>query len=129
MITLTGREVYSKIVLDSTERSDKNNNIYFIARYGKRGFTLRKDVFDDFKAGNIVELNLEESSYDREDPETGNISSVESLNYAGHLTKQQGLNAIGYEVEVKKMLASALSPEAIINMSKAQVAELDALIG
>jgi hypothetical protein len=129
MLTLKGIDVYGKIVLDGTERKDKNDLPYYVARVGKKGFTIRADVFADLKAGVVREINLEESNYEREDPATGTVTTVESLVYAGHLTNVQEFNVTKHEVSIKAMLNEVLSPKAMANMSAAQAAEVDALVG
>ncbi len=92
MITLKGEDVFSqlkKVSEGQYKSGPQKDATYFVMSHGKRGFTLPADVFGEWQNGNIASLSLEETTYDRENPETNEMETVASLSYSGHITNKQ----------------------------------------
>lgn len=77
MVTISGRDVISKLNVDSQElKISKGPNVdqaYYRARYDGIGFTVNTDFYQSWKAGKIAEVNLVESSYQVDDPENPDV--------------------------------------------------------
>lgn len=95
MLTLRNREVYSQIkeVVKKNYASGPNQGKpFFVMSHGTRGFILPEDVYKDWKAGQLAELSLEESNYDREvinEDESVTTVNVPSMTFAGSISKSQ----------------------------------------
>ena len=86
-VTLKGRDLYSKVRLltpIAEPMQDKNGEDYWRASFGKMVFTLRAEAANAFSKGDIAEMNLEPTSREVED--NGVTSTVEGVQYSGHLT-------------------------------------------
>lgn len=64
---VTGRDVYTAIGVDSAAQTigsgPNEGQPYYRARYEGKGFTVTEAFFKAWTAGEIVEVNLSESSY------------------------------------------------------------------
>src|SRR5688572_3043361 len=69
---ISGADVYTAIGVDRAQqlisKGPNEGQPYYRARYDGKGFTVTEQFFKDWIAGNIVEVNLSESTYDVEDP-------------------------------------------------------------
>ncbi len=113
MITLKAEAVYSELrkVTEGTYKSGPNKDAaYVVMSHGKRGFTLPKEVFQEWENGDIAELSLEETNYDRKviDPETGaeNLVNTPSLTYSGSISNKQQVKVATHQGRLQGIKAA-----------------------
>jgi hypothetical protein len=94
-ITLKGsKEIYAAIsVLDDAReygaQTSRAGQKYYLGTANGRGFTCPKDFYDAYKAGTLEQVNYSETSYERKDPNTGDMVKRDSATLGGYLTKDQ----------------------------------------
>lgn len=69
---IVGQDVYTAIGVDRAEQTISTGpnmgQPYYRARYDGKGFITTKEFFDAWTRGEIVEVNLTESTYEIDDP-------------------------------------------------------------
>jgi hypothetical protein len=69
---VAGQDVYTAIGVDRAQQiistGPNQGQPYYRARYDGKGFIVTEEFFKDWSAGNIVEVNLSESTYEVDDP-------------------------------------------------------------
>ena len=118
MITLNAKQAIGQLVVSGTPMNDKNGLPYFRVRYAGKGFIIREDVYNDWKAGKIFEITLNPTTRTVTDDE-GNESEVAGYEYAGHITVGQMVGVTKGEVELKKLEKELLADTVIENAAAA----------
>lgn len=99
VVTLTGEDVL-QISIDPNEQqttgsTKSESRPYYRARYAGKVFIVDKNVYDDFKLGEIANITLAENRYFVVDPEsTDDKATIERVGwtYSGHATYAQVMN-------------------------------------
>ena len=121
MITLNAKQAISQLVVSGDQQSDKNGTPYYRVRYASKGFIIREDVYNDWKAGKIYEFNLNPTTREVTDAE-GTMSNVEGFEYAGHMTIDQMVGVKTGEVKLHKLESELLKSTVL---DSAAIAELE----
>lgn len=142
--TLDGKDVF-KITVVAEAQTDKNGASYWRARYAGKGFTINDEALKDkLVAGEVAEISLVASVYQREDPENaGGTIETPSWAYGGSITYDQ-LTTAGtkqaaitlaqkrFSLEEKKLDIEGMKLEkemlASIKLDDAKIKELEAAI-
>lgn len=122
--TLKGRAVSSQLqiqpdALDYRAGSKMEGKKYHRAIFNNMVFPVNPEVYNDWKAGNIAEITIVETSRVVKDVETNEEKDVLGLAYGGHATWTQITNIVENESKLmvieKKALASIKLDEAAIS--------------
>lgn len=97
VITLKDEDVFSLYVSpDEQTTKGENPRPYWRGRYGTRGFTINDGKFvEDFEAGEVAQVTLEESSYLTENDDPANPGQKlrrDSAVLSGYATWKQIMN-------------------------------------
>jgi hypothetical protein len=108
MEVLKGNKIYA-VTIDSTELMTKagaNGSVprqYWRGRYAGKGFIVTDPKFiEDWNAGNVAQIMLQESSYltDQADPENPEQKlRRDAMTFSGYATRQQALGTARFEAE------------------------------
>lgn len=118
---VTGRDVYTAIGVDST-RLEISTGVnmgqpYYRARFDGKGFTVTEAFFNAWTAGEIVEVNLSESSY-----------QVEDAQNPGQFTPRESwqLTAFGTVGQIERVVANENKIRLLNAQTDVQIKKLEA---
>lgn len=136
---ISGQDVYTAVGVDRAQQTIKTGinegQPYYRARYDGKGFIVNQEFFDAWTRGEIVEINLTESSYELDDPMTpgekivrqswqltayGTIDQLEAV--AKNDNRLNKVRKTG-EIELQKLEVEALGK---IKLSEDMIAQLKA---
>lgn len=108
MTKVSGADVYSAVGIDRAEQTisqgPNEGQPYYRARYAGRGFIVTKEFFDAWTKGDIVEMNLAESSYEVDDPmNPGEKITRQSWQLIAYGTIDQMENVVRNDLRLAKM--------------------------
>lgn len=110
MVTITGRDVISKIQITDEQRTDKLQRAYYIGTYAGKGFTVTPEFREMWKAGRVLEVNLTEAVRKVPNPELpGQFTEREAFTFSGYITYDQMKGIVKNEAELKVVEAQALA--------------------
>lgn len=135
MATLKGRDITANISIDDIARPYRADSTlagksYHIGRWAREGvdkdgkplptlgFTCAPEVYKAFKIGNIEQITVVESSYDRKDPTTGTMVPTASATLVSWLTLDQ---VMALDKNETKLITSRT--ELVVAKAKSGVAE------
>jgi hypothetical protein len=116
-----GRDVYTAIGVDPAQQLIKSGanegQPYYRARYDGKGFTVTEAFFEAWNAGEIVEVNLSESSY-----------LVEDAQNPGQMIPRQSwqLTAFGTVNQIEKVVANENKLRLLNAQTDVQIKKLEA---
>lgn len=109
--TFKGNEVYTAITIAGNKMPFKagsrlEGQFYHVGRWGSRGFTCTPEFYKLWSEGELSEFTIMESSYDRENPATGEKETQQSATIMGWMTWSKATNLVTksatYEVKVNE---------------------------
>ena len=122
MVTITGRDVISKIQINDEQRLDKLNRPYFIGTHQGKGFTVTPEFRESWKAGKVLEVNLTDAVRKVPDPQNvGQFIERPAFTFSGYITYDQMKGIVQNEAELKVIEHKAL---ASIKLTDEKVKEL-----
>ena len=133
-VIIKGRDLKGKVVVSYTTedapKKDKNGKEFRILIFNKRAFRVSEKVFQQWEAGKLAAITLEESEFERTVIDDAGVETKEmasSYTYAGSESKDSEIEELTHEAKVANIgreiaIANAnLSPE---KMKALQEAEL-----
>lgn len=135
LITLKGNQVYSQFgiqpqVLTYTRKVDdgagneKDEEVpYHRCSFNGKNFTCTPELYAEWKAGKISELNIVPSTYTRE--VDGEPVTMETYRYAGHMTFEQELAVAKNTAAIKEI---DLKLQKTYQLTAAQTAAVEAAL-
>lgn len=122
MVTITGRDVLSKIQITDEVRTDKLQRQYFIGTHEGKGFTVTPAFREAWLAGQVLEVNLTEAVRKVPNPEKpGEFTERPAFTFSGYITYGQMKGIVKNEAELKVVEAQAL---AALKLDDTKVAQL-----
>lgn len=104
-MTIKGKDVL-KLKQIGSVRKDKNDEPYYVFSHQGKGFTAREEFHSAWKDGNVCELDLGESSYERTGDD-GKTETVQSWREDGFITYTQMKGVVRNESELKQIEKAA----------------------
>lgn len=110
MVTITGRDVLSKIQITDEVRTDKLQRQYYIGTHEGKGFTVTPAFREAWLAGQVLEVNLTDAVRKVPNAEKpGEFIERPAFTFSGYITYGQMKGIVKNEAELKVVEAQALA--------------------